>query len=245
MGIELKKIIFALFLLSFSSNLSFAQNSSTKQNFWSFRNNPHPLFYEYSEQEREKINDIISKNGSCKNILEAEYEIYKSRYPDIAKYNDEATNKKYWERYLVKEIVNGEMIVMGACLYMEKIYRLMNLSADDDFYYCGNYSRSPNDISELEIASLINELVEYVKIGYKPAMPFFLIIADNRELIRLNIDVEYYLRKFLEIYDDRKMKEEEKNYFTASLSKEKLAMLDEAVRNKDFAAVLAKTAKCK
>ena len=240
-----------LFIYSYSVANSFAQNPSqaqdksiTSNSFWSFRNNPHPLYFEYSEQEKEKINLLRSQKNSCETILVTEYEIYTSRYPDIFKYGDEKTNFKNWKNHLAKELAKGEMLSIDSCLYLVPFYRLAQLTADEGFYYCGRYSRLPNTKTELEIIRQIDELVQYSEIGFSEAIVFFLIASNNKEFIKLNIDVEYYLRKFLEVHDDRKITSEDNTRFNSLISKEKIIFLNDAVKKRDFNIVLNATAPC-
>ena len=247
------------FLLALSFLLYFSVGALAQNNIWSFEDNPSPRIYKLTPSEEKLLNESLAKEPKseiCKNSLAANYKIYNDRYPDFRSIADEKTRYKNWKLHLL-EIRNG-----ATCIYNNAYDTLKeNVMAyyDSDFYYCGRFSRLPTTPKEVETKELMVELVDYVRV--KPLIMSFHLLILNKfsvlysaipefkangldPLIKLNPDVEYFLRKSVQLEGLSGIESWDMSSLMPLLSKEKIAFLDEAANNEDFDIVLDNTAAC-
>ena len=247
-----------LLILSFFALFS-VFGTQAQTNIWSFEDNPQPQENIYTIEEKQLIEDSFSSSPLgefCKMNLSAKYSIYNNHYPDFQTFDDEKTRFKNWKLYLVKtrDIPTCEPEEAHDALekYIEKHY-------NNDFYFCGGFSRKAQTENEIKIFTFINELIDYVEI--KPARLANRFIMLNKysaavssstsgkidglnPLIKLNSDVEYFLRKSMELGKKMGAEEWDVLHLLPFLNKEKISFLDGAVANRDFSAVLGTTAPC-
>ena len=242
------------FLALFNISSALAQN-----NIWSFEDNPQPQDIDYTMKEKQLIENSFSSaplGEFCKMNLSAKYKIYNNHYPDFQTFDDEETRYKNWKLYLVK---TRDIATCEHDNAYETLKDYIEIHYNNDFYFCGRFSREAQTEDEIKIFTFINELIDYVEI--KPAGIAFSFIILNEfsnavssstyakvdglnPLIKLNPDVEYFLRKSMELGKKMSAKEWDVSHLLPFLNKEKISFLDEEILRKDFTAVLNATAPC-
>jgi len=229
-----------IFFFLFSINTAIAQNS------WSFEDNPHPRYNQLSEQEKTFLNDKSTmKEGEnpCKFSIRQEYAVYLDHYPNFSISGEEKTNFKNWKIHYSRS-GKGYFI---SCLSVSLAVELMDTYYEvdfEDFYFCGQYSRLPNNKAEQEAADIIDEIFEYAK-TYRSSSSSLLYANSSSELIDLNPDIEYYFSKLVNPLLKDEIEPRDVSHLIPLLSEEKRAFLDEAALNFDFQPVLDTTEPCK
>ena len=99
---------------------------------------------------------------------------------------------------------------------------------------------------EKNIILTVNELVEYSKNRDKKTISKLLSINKLQTIIKLNSDVQYFLvmlaKQNNDLPDEKKWEVEN---LVQSISKQRIAFLDEAVRQNNLQSVLDTTKSCK
>lgn len=226
---------------------------ATAQVSWSFIDNPHPLYSELSKQEISFLNKnekLYPLRTSCYKGIDTIYKIYQNRYPEFQKSGNSIINFRNWKRH----VIQNKSVSSYACIIGEPFedlityhyYYLNDNQADIDFYYCGIFSRPPANKVEENIILTVNEQLEYSKNKDERTIKAVLSINNLQSVIKLNPDVQYFLVMLAKENNDLP---DDKKWNTANLvqtlSNERIAFLDEAVRQNNLQSVLDTTNPCK
>ena len=225
---------------------------SLAQNFWSFDDNPHPKYEEFSKQEKDFYNQNLKPYPlltTCYKTIDTQYQIYQNRYPEFQKSGDKDINFKNWKRHVVK----NDLVFSYSCIIGEPFedlisyhyYYLDDERANKKFYYCGKFSSSPATDIEKNIVQTVNELIEYSKDLREKTISQTIAINELKTVIDLNPDVEYFYLSFAKKNGfSQKRRDWDVEHLLPKLSKERIAFLDEAVANNDLQSVLDSTKAC-
>ncbi len=184
----------------------------------------------------------------CALLIESEYKIYNSHYQNFQKFGQKKQNFLNWKQYLIKQMKNNKADNLQACLLLSPTNELTrlegNYNIDSDFYYCGHFSRAPQNEVENQIKLTIIEMVKNVEFGSDIAAWLLLKENNYKSTIRLNKDLEYYLRKILQNDELTSARDKDLSELAPLFDKKKLDFLDDAVSKRDFGLVLEATNKC-
>jgi len=227
---------------------------------WSFETHPQPTRSEMTFEEWEFVVSELDYNPhipDCGNYLRGHYEIYEKRYPEFA---DEGTaEERYdlWRRYIQTD---NAFDYLNTCMTLPYVMEMFALTkgelAESNLVYCGQLSRAPESENETEFAALMERLQDAAKRGSEAALLSFLITDNGEGLTPLNPDVLYYLRASLKgtrtaeeqrLFDDEfifRHRAWNQDNLVDQLSPERRRFIEQPVKDRDLASVLATTNPC-
>ena len=215
---------------------------------WSFEQNPHPRKYQYSSQQKNIWQKAVLGRGRvediCEDVLEASYEIYKLHYPafNASERAFEARWQQAWRHHLVIDGYHAPTICMVNTAH-GRILELLNHVGHVGFRFCGNLATQPRTFDEDYLAAGLDQMLTLASRGVPEAIVNVLYYSAQQPNLTLNPDIEYYLRRFL-----RKSHRFEEHWGVMHLNpqfaRSRLALVERAIREDDFALVLETTAPC-
>ncbi|NKB53813.1 MAG: hypothetical protein GKR97_16620 [Rhizobiaceae bacterium] len=211
---------------------------------WSFADHPYPDRSEYTEAEVEALEAAREPGetytNNCGLGIQAQYKIYNDRYPEFAKVADENERFLAWKYHIVADGKDW----LGGCVFGMSFLTILDLIYQVELVFCGVFSRQPNSPVEKAFVDSVVEMREYLKLDVGVMMSHVLILHESGSSVNLNPDVEYYIRKSLEMKDlyDETFRTD---HLEELLTRQRRAFLDAAVQNRDFDAVLDTTPPCK
>ncbi len=211
---------------------------------WSFSDHPFPRKFQLTEGERDALaaphNPGALYIENCELELKIGFDIYKSRYPRFAEIGDKENRFSAWKRHIVEQSKSG----LQYCVVDLPFVRFIELFYWGDLIYCGQFSREPETSVEHERVQALSEIIDYARLGKPSALSVLLILNGPDGKVRLNPDLEYYMRRLfkkLGVYDD----EWDTAHLEPALSPQRQAFVEAAVEREDFAAVLDTTEPCR
>ena len=215
---------------------------------WSFADHPQPTAAELTKDEITAIERIESKDFQsepekfCIELPRTYFEIYNDRYPAFARIESGSARYLAWRAHIVERGTATPATCIVGDLSI-RLMRAMSWPADIGLVYCGKYSRAPQNPQEKRFHDYLNELVEYARLGFADAISDLLVVNSDGPPVILNPDVEYYLRKTLEIGGEHEW------YWNTShleplLSAERVEFVNEAVKKRELNKVLQTTPHC-
>lgn len=209
----------------------------------------------------------------CDDLLEAEYEVYKLHYPDFAaqELSLEPKLHRAWRDHLVIEQYHLPSMCMINSAHARVLELLRHLEWVN-FRFCGAVAApvvkaaqevtssgaspqgastkpppsppvGPQTFDEDYLAAGLNQMLAFSALGAPEAIVNALYYAAMHPNLALNADVEYFLRMSL-----RRTRRFEQHWQVAhlrtSLTGERLAFVDQAVKRGDLKAVRQTSAAC-
>jgi len=213
---------------------------------WSFDNHPQPPYEQYTKKELGYLDEAdkipANKNG-CEASVEAEYRIYRERYPEFEKSGDPQSNFEKWKRYRVYSSRKSFPI----CLFI----RLESDTADlleriptKSFFYCGSEMTDAETLNYPLAAKRLIKILDYANSGRYEAVAMIIDLSDYVPNVRLNPDVEYYFRKIVHTDYEPEKARMDTSILARLLSGERRAFLDKAAEIHNLQAVAATTEPC-
>ncbi len=212
---------------------------------WSFEDNPYPKYGNLTPQEinlLEKKIEFTNTEKQCEYLINTQYQIYQTRYPEYKEFADDETYFQRWKLHMVAS-KNYE-----SCMILSPMQSLVDSDSNlayVHFYFCGRFSRSPKTIEEKEIAQTISELFEFAKTGDPAAVDLLLYANERTEIINLDPDFEYYFSKLAKPFINNDIPERNLSRFIPLLSEERRTFLDKIALNSRFEDLLITTLPCK
>ena len=210
---------------------------------WSFEDHPHPFERDYTETERQYLlaSDREPDDGKvCMVALQSQYRIYRERYPEYEKTGDPITNFENWKRHLV----HSDKKYIPICLFIEQDVRLFELTRRRPFFFCGRSLDDPSAPYDEDIEAQFNKMLDFANSGRSFAVSQIVNTYGTSRIIGLNRDVEYYFRKIVRVEHPFDDEFRDTSHLDPYLDPERKAFVDEAVKTRDLAAVMATTAPC-
>ncbi len=236
------KLAFAMLLAMFL----FIGVSSAADIDWSFADHPHPEPHQLSVEEEAALNAAhrpdIPFTKFCDRVVQANFDIYNKHYPQFAATGDFPTRYSAWRYHLVAVPVPWE----SSCVFDQtsmKISESLQTIIKSGLVFCGVYSRQPRTPKEKEFVNDMNELVDFIGFGDPDAVWQLFNFRLSKPQINLNPDVEYFLRKSLR-QNERLKNDRKTSHLEPLLSRERIEFIDQAVKRRDFEAVLQSTRPC-
>ncbi|WP_299860292.1 hypothetical protein [uncultured Hoeflea sp.] len=214
---------------------------------WSFEDHPHPEVQDLTPVERSMREQVQATNYGnaylrCADSVDIAYEIYNGRYPAFANQGDPKANLRAWKRHIIREAYPGFSVCVGGLPNYAIDWHAERLEKATIFF-CGHFSAPPENEADHLLMELVNEALDFWLDGSRGIAFGFFIIAD-RTLIRLNPDVEYFLRNSIENDEEYKPFEWDSSHLVPLLTPERRTLVEAAVKRRDLAAVLATTPAC-
>jgi len=241
-GAWIKKNIIATLLLF----IAFSGGALAQQAVWSFSDNPHPTRSEMTAKEIQTIEDAYKSgdlNIMCPNAIDVAYGIYQDRYPDFLNAGDKEKNLLNWKAH----VISAQRTALSVCVFytaMLKFSPLPELPEQSDFYFCGVYSRLPQNDLELDYADAIDELLTLVEAEAISGAISMLGAKDVTKTIVLNPDIKYYFSSLLLPRMDANETISKLVDFSGDLTQERREFVELAAKNFDLQAVLDTTKPC-
>ena len=218
---------------------------------WSFKANPHPRKFEYSDLQDQLWQKAMRTWGDeidiCDAVLAAEYEVYKLEYPAFvfSELALEPQMHRAWRDHMVEERYH----LPTQCMVRSAHARILELLGHVEwvsFRFCGNlHTGLPNTFDEDYLAAGLERMLELAALGAPEAMVnvLYYAAAAGQPNLTLNPDIEYYLRMSL-----RSSPRHEEHWGVAGLEThlpaERIAFLKAAVSRRDLAVVRDTSATC-
>ncbi|AJY47398.1 hypothetical protein [Martelella endophytica] len=227
---------------------------------WSFEDHPQPVRSEMTFEEWEFVTSELEYNPripDCGDYLRGHYEIYEKRYPAYAQEGPPDERYALWRAYIQTDSAFDNLNTCMTLPYVMEMFRLAKGElVQSDLRYCGQFSREPETEREAEFAALMDRLQEAAQRGSEAALLSFLVTDNGEGMTPLNPDVLFYLRLSLtgtQTANEQRLFDDDFIYWyrawnqdnlAAQLSPERRRFVEQAVRDRDLAAVLATTGPC-
>ncbi len=213
---------------------------------WSFTDHPHPRSHQLSAEEEAALDAAhrpdIPLNKFCDRVVQTNFEIYNKHYPQFVATGDLQTRYSAWRYHLVAVPVPWESSCVFGQSFMKTSESLQAI-IKSGLVFCGVYSRQPRTPKEREFVNDMNELVDFIGFGDPDAVWNLFNFRLSKPQINLNPGVEYFLRKSLR-QNERRKNDRKTSHLEPLLSRERIEFLDQAVKRRDFEAVLQSTEPC-
>ncbi len=213
---------------------------------WSFEEHPQPISFDLVGEEFRLLTRGTADTGShdyCRIILANAFEIYERRHPDFLKTGEIDRRYREWKAYMARK----NDIYLGFCLYeipTMELYRTSFRIDMDGLQFCGARITSSGTPAERYFQYFTDQLLDNAEAGQVDALDSLLASNELRDLISLNPDIEYFLRRSLFVAGEGKPEDWDVSQMLPELDAERIAFLDDAIARKDFAAVVATTPAC-
>lgn len=185
----------------------------------------------------------------CVAALTYEFRYYNRLYPDFVTVGNRTWRWRQWRYHLVhnsSQMINEPSRLTAFCAALVPTDQLMDLELLDyesDLVFCGQYSRNPESFVEKRAVALIDELLDFARFGSPDALHSFVLPLPYKRHIQLNADVEYFMRKILQISGERNF-DWSTGHLESQMSAERKGFVDEALAHGDFQSVLDTTGPC-
>lgn len=211
---------------------------------WSFEENTVPARMQFTEEEWALLEDKKRMNRplDCKGDSELYFGIYERRYPEFEKaVPDRRERLQLWQIEAIATYPYPlfSCIVRDWSFALLRRYRTSNFGG---FFYCGRWSRPAISPAEKRFQAAVEWGLPYVETMRSDMLFHFLTVAKVNA-VRLNADVEYFLRTALRQSGDFDA-EWPVGHLLSELSEKRIAELDAAIARRDLDFVLETTPSC-
>ncbi len=249
-GSERKRLVFRAVLAIFIALPVFlstvAGTNAAAAGQWSFEDHPQPPYEQYTKKELgylDEAENVPADKSACEASVEADYRIYRERYPEFEKSGDPQSNFKNWKHYLVY----SNRTYYPICLFIpleSETSELLEKIPTKNFFYCGRDLTDAEITNYPHVAELLAEILDYANSGRYEAVAMIIDLSDYKPNIRLNPDVEYYFRKIVHTDYEPEKARMDTSILARLLSTDRRAFLDKAAETHNLQAVAATTAPC-
>lgn len=228
------------------SVIKLAHTEATKGINWSFSDQPHPADHTLTRDEKAPLEEIAQGQGFseyCSKLLRTHFNIYNDRFPKFTQAGSADKRFLAWKHHVVVDGFSDGYNGAKHCAQFMAFHQALDPYASNNLRFCGAFSDRPKSPSERKFRNAIEEMISYADAGNLDALDSLLILHSPGSNVMLNPDVEFYIRKALQIND-----EYEDVWYTGHLepllSPERIAFVEDAVERGDFEAVLDTTSPC-
>lgn len=215
---------------------------------WQFKLHPHPEVQELTLAER-TLRDSIDFGHythiypACLDKVDVYYAIYQGRYPAFSRQGESAANLRAWKRHIVKQLYPGFSICVAGLPYYALLFHEAELE-EVEIVFCGRFSGEAKSPIDRFFRTQIREALDFAIDGNRGVAFGVFLYSPSRSAVRLNPDVEYYFRKSFENDDDYLPRDWDTSHLIDQLTRERRAIVDDAVKRRDLQVVLDTTADC-